>query len=122
MLLASLASLWQWWPTDAFFDWFMTIFVVGLIASIVFTCVIIGIIIYAITRATKSRAAVSTTYGVTAVPATPVREVIHEALPTKCPACLAPISYQQVTWVGPRQAKCPYCGNIIELQQTVESQ
>ena len=34
-------------------------------------------------------------------------------LPGKCPNCGGPLKPNEVNWVGPRSAECPYCGGVI---------
>lgn len=38
-------------------------------------------------------------------------------LPTKCTECNASISTEDVDWVGPLQARCPYCHATIEARR-----
>ena len=38
-------------------------------------------------------------------------------VPTKCPECNASISTEEVDWVGPLQARCPYCHSTIEARR-----
>jgi endogenous inhibitor of DNA gyrase (YacG/DUF329 family) len=123
MLLPSLMSLLQW-PFDFFSDFFRLTFIMMIIGVVSFL-VFFGIIVIIICRASKaSRQQARIMYEVPNVPAKPERHIIRETLPTKCPECLAPISYEKVNWVGPRQAQCPYCGHVVELQEqeTIESQ
>lgn len=35
-------------------------------------------------------------------------------LPAKCPACGAPIKPDEVTWLDPDSAECPYCGSVLK--------
>ena len=35
-------------------------------------------------------------------------------LPTKCSACGAPIKPDDVTWLDPGSAECPYCGSVLK--------
>jgi hypothetical protein len=35
-------------------------------------------------------------------------------LPTKCSACGAPIKPDDVTWLDPGTAECPYCGSVLK--------
>jgi hypothetical protein len=35
-------------------------------------------------------------------------------LPTKCAACGAPIKPDDVTWLDPGTAECPYCGSVLK--------
>jgi hypothetical protein len=34
-------------------------------------------------------------------------------LPGKCLNCGGPIKPDEVHWVGPRSAECPYCGSVV---------
>jgi hypothetical protein len=43
-------------------------------------------------------------------------KVIYQ-VPPVCPGCGASISQEEVDWVGPLQAKCPYCRNTIEVEK-----
>lgn len=43
------------------------------------------------------------------------RRVIYN-VPGKCPECGGSINNENVDWVGPLQAKCPYCQTTIEAQ------
>lgn len=38
-------------------------------------------------------------------------------LPPQCPSCNADISSENVGWVGPLQARCPWCFKIIDLDE-----
>ena len=38
-------------------------------------------------------------------------------VPPHCPSCGADINTEDVDWVGPLQAKCPYCSATIEAQE-----
>jgi hypothetical protein len=95
-----------------------------IVMSFVISGVMIVVIIYIIYRAAKAGQQAHGIYEVPTVPAKPERHILRETLPTKCPQCLGPISYEKVDWVGPRQAQCPYCGHVVELevQETIESQ
>lgn len=42
------------------------------------------------------------------------RPMARRALPTKCSACGAPIKPDDVTWLDPGTAECPYCGSVLE--------
>jgi len=35
-------------------------------------------------------------------------------LPAKCSACGAPIRPDDVTWLDPQTAECPYCGSVLK--------
>ena len=37
----------------------------------------------------------------------------RDTLPGKCPNCGGPIKPDEVHWVGPRSAECPYCGSVV---------
>ncbi|MFX1563145.1 MAG: hypothetical protein ACFFDP_07545 [Promethearchaeota archaeon] len=37
-------------------------------------------------------------------------------LPKECSECGAPLNWEEVDWVGPLQAKCPYCGHTAEMR------
>lgn len=41
--------------------------------------------------------------------------VVREELPEKCPHCSAPLKDEEVDWVGPHTAECPYCGGAVKL-------
>ncbi len=44
-----------------------------------------------------------------AVPTIPV-------LPTKCPNCGGALAMDEVRWVGPLTARCPYCGTNVPIE------
>jgi len=110
----------QW---EDFFDAFQlmqSMFAIIAIVMFILFFVIFVIIIFAIDRACrKSKSVVK-------VPPTPafqvVREVsvegrlLREMLPQECPECSAPLKYDEVRWVGPHRAECPFCGHVVELQ------
>jgi len=35
-------------------------------------------------------------------------------LPAKCSACGAPVKPDDVTWLDPQTAECPYCGSVLK--------
>jgi hypothetical protein len=35
-------------------------------------------------------------------------------LPAKCSACGAPVKPDDVTWLDPQSAECPYCGSVLK--------
>lgn len=35
------------------------------------------------------------------------------SLPGRCPSCGAPLKPDQVNWLGPQSAECPYCGTLV---------
>ena len=47
----------------------------------------------------------------------PVSEpiIVREELPEKCPHCSASLKDEEVDWVGPHTAECPYCGGAVKL-------
>ena len=45
------------------------------------------------------------------------RRIIYQ-VPKRCPECRGSLSNEEVDWVGPLQAKCPFCGTTIEAQPT----
>ncbi len=49
----------------------------------------------------------------------PAQEQAAARLPTKCPACGAPLRPDEVSWTGPTTAECPYCGSIVRAEEDV---
>jgi hypothetical protein len=43
------------------------------------------------------------------------RRIIYQ-VPSKCPECGASLSNEDVDWVGPLQAKCPFCRTTVEAK------
>lgn len=41
--------------------------------------------------------------------------IVREELPERCPHCAAPLKDEEVDWVGPHTAECPYCGGAVKL-------
>ena len=41
------------------------------------------------------------------------RRVVYQ-LPRRCPECGGSLSNEEADWVGPLQAKCPYCHATVE--------
>ena len=35
-------------------------------------------------------------------------------LPGACPKCAAPVHSDEVTWIDPHSAECPYCGTVLQ--------
>lgn len=44
------------------------------------------------------------------------RRVVFE-IPRECPSCGASLNSEQVEWIGPLQAQCPYCLATIEAAE-----
>jgi hypothetical protein len=42
------------------------------------------------------------------------RPMARRELPTKCSACGAPVKPDDLTWLDPRTAECPYCGSVLK--------
>ena len=42
------------------------------------------------------------------------RPVAHRELPAKCSACGGPVKPDDVTWLDPQTAECPYCGSVLK--------
>lgn len=34
-------------------------------------------------------------------------------LPARCPSCYAPLRTDEVVWIEPGRAECPYCGTVV---------
>jgi len=104
---------------DPFFNWlfgFLGFFWIIIIVFIVIWAVIMVIVF---NRICKAQRASQRMYDASKIPVmrTQTRHYVRESLPTECPECDAPIKYNEVKWVGPRRAECPYCGNVLELQE-----
>ncbi|TFG30087.1 hypothetical protein EU527_15015 [Candidatus Thorarchaeota archaeon] len=41
-------------------------------------------------------------------------------IPSQCPACGAAISNEEVDWIGPLKAKCPYCRTTVDAEERIE--
>jgi len=46
-------------------------------------------------------------------PSTARPAMARRELPAKCPACGAPIKPDDITWLDPQTAECPYCGSVL---------
>jgi len=42
------------------------------------------------------------------------RPMARRELPAKCSACGAPVKPDDVTWLDPQTAECPYCGSVLK--------
>jgi hypothetical protein len=42
------------------------------------------------------------------------RPMARRELPARCSACGAPIKPDDVTWLDPQTAECPYCGSVLK--------
>jgi hypothetical protein len=105
---------------DPFID-FLLFGVFGMVGLIfvAFFVIFIAIIVAVAWNACKATRSQSRLYDATKVPVSRPhsRQYIRETLPIECPECDAPLKYNEVKWVGPRRAECPYCGNVVELQE-----
>jgi len=45
------------------------------------------------------------------------RVEVSYRLPETCPRCKAPIISNEVHWIGPLEAKCPYCNHVLRAQE-----
>lgn len=46
----------------------------------------------------------------------PSKRIVYQ-IPSSCPSCGASLNSEQVDWVGPLQAQCPYCLATIEASE-----
>lgn len=99
-----------------FFDLFFGFFGLFFIAFFVIFFVVFALIIYGVCKAVRAQRQV---FDKVTIPQMPrgERRVIRESLPIECPECDAPLKYDEVKWVGPRRAECPYCGNVVALEE-----
>ena len=42
------------------------------------------------------------------------RPMARRELPARCAACGAPVKPDDVTWLDPQTAECPYCGSVLK--------
>ncbi|MFW9831125.1 MAG: hypothetical protein ACFFD8_05075 [Candidatus Thorarchaeota archaeon] len=105
-----------------FIDWFLNLIfsAFGLI-FVLFIAIFVGIFIFAFYMICKSmRSAVKDIDTVRSIPISEPthyeRQLLRESLPPECPHCDAPLKYNEVKWVGPHRAECPYCGKVVELE------
>ncbi len=42
------------------------------------------------------------------------RPMARRELPAKCSACGGPVKPDDVTWLDPQTAECPYCGSVLK--------
>ncbi|MBN2229188.1 MAG: hypothetical protein JW779_06300 [Candidatus Thorarchaeota archaeon] len=40
-------------------------------------------------------------------------------LPISCPECDHPIEIHSLEWIGPEEARCPFCSNQIDVRRTM---
>ena len=45
------------------------------------------------------------------------RRIVYQ-VPSKCPECGGSLRNEEVDWVGPLQAKCPFCRTTVEARPT----
>jgi hypothetical protein len=85
----------------------------------VFVIIWVVMMVIVFRRICKAQRASQMMYDASKIPVsrTRTRHFVRETLPTECPECDAPIKYDEVKWVGPRRAECPYCGNVVELHE-----
>ena len=100
---------------DTFFDMFFILFGALTVVFFVIFFVVLFVIVYFICRAVRAS---TKTFGQIRTIPRRERAVVRETLPPECPQCDAPLKFNEVRWVGPRQAECPYCGQVVELQTT----
>lgn len=44
------------------------------------------------------------------------RKIVFQ-VPSKCPDCGANLSEEDIEWVGPLQARCPYCSATVDAKE-----
>ena len=107
-------------PFDFFFNMIFGAF--GLF-FILFIVIFVSIFIFVFYIICKSMRRSAQSLSPASIPATVnshhERRFVRESLPAECPECNAPLKYNEVKWVGPRRAECPYCGNVVDLEETV---
>lgn len=107
------------WGFDWFFGDFITIMILMTVVSFIIFIVVFVVIAWIICRATKKRAQTQPImFSQNVRPSRRERRILRESLPSECPECDAPLKYNEVRWVGPHRAECPYCGNVVELELT----
>jgi len=47
-------------------------------------------------------------------PPTARPSMARRELPAKCSACGGPVKADDVTWLDPQTAECPYCGSVLK--------
>jgi hypothetical protein len=109
-----------------FFDFFLNSLLTGIgLIFILFIAIFVGVFVFAFYMICKSMRSTAKTIGTVEFPEieAPHHEhtVIRESLPAECPKCDAPLRYNEVRWVGPRRAECPYCGQTVDLEERKES-
>jgi len=103
-----------------FIDFFINSLFTGIgLMFILFIAIFVGVFVFAFYMICKSMRATAKSMDVVKFPKTPPpqheRTVVRESLPAECPKCDAPLRYDEVEWVGPRRAACPYCGQTVDL-------
>ncbi|MFX0168244.1 MAG: hypothetical protein ACFE89_02705 [Candidatus Hodarchaeota archaeon] len=104
-----------------FIDFFLNIMFGGIgLIFVLFIVIFVGVFVFIIYMVCKSMRSAARSMDAVKIPEpeTPRRErhLIRESLPEECPECDAPLKYNEVKWVGPRRAECPYCGNVVDLE------
>jgi hypothetical protein len=103
-----------------FIDFFINSLFAGIgLIFFLFIAIFVGVFVFAFYMICKSMRSTVKTMDTVKLPKTPSpqheRTVIRETLPAECPKCDAPLRYDEVEWVGPRRAACPYCGQTVDL-------
>ena len=104
-----------------FIDFFINSLLTGIgFIFILFIAIFVGVFVFAFYMICKSMRSTAKTIGTMDIPdVSPHHErtFIRESLPAECPKCDAPLRYNEVKWVGPRRAECPYCGQTVDLEE-----
>lgn len=91
---------------------------------VIFIAIFVGVFIFAFYMICKSMRSAARVIDIpksspVATTSSRDRQLLRESLPVECPNCDAPLKYNEVRWTGPRQAECPYCGEVVELEETI---
>lgn len=105
-----------------FIDFFINSLLTGIgLIFVLFIVIFVGIFVFAFYMICKSMRSTAKSMDAIKLPQTPPthhsRTLIRESLPEECPNCDAPLRYDEVKWVGPRRAECPYCGQTVDLEE-----